>query len=147
MTEQSLIEESLIRRTLTNYWLALDERRLDEWIGLFCADGGFVVLGDPDGKNAALERATGPGELRVVADAMHNFEPGEHIGSDPLITVTGRTAEARSTVMFLTGRRDPVLRYVARCADVLEKVNDSWLFSKRIMTITLGVHEGEPGTD
>jgi SnoaL-like domain len=141
-----LADELLIRRTLSNYWLALDDRRLTEWVDLFCDDGGFIVRGESAGADAEFERASGRSEIQRVADAMGEFEAGQHIGSDPLITVTGSTAEARSTVLFITGRQDLSIRYVAACEDRLRKVGDSWLLEQRIMTMKLGVHAGQPKT-
>ena len=114
---QGLDDRIAITDLLAAYALTLDADDIDACLGLFSADGEFVVFGKtlsgPDGIRRMLTRAP----------------RGLHLTGATLIDIGDRTATARTQVLFMdtsTGDLRPALY-----DDELVKLDGRWRFRRR----------------
>ncbi|AMM20018.1 hypothetical protein AX769_07380 [Frondihabitans sp. PAMC 28766] len=126
-----MIDREGVRRTLALAGRYLDDRRFDEWSGLFAPDGVFHD-GDADpvtGRDEILRRIRGGG----LANDPELFR--RHVTCNEIIDYDGYSARVESDLVIHERQGEgPWGLRLGRYSDVLEIVADQWLFRKRRIT-------------
>jgi hypothetical protein len=129
-----LSDSELVRQTLAQYWVYLDDRLEKEWLDLF--DGGCVL---EFGDTVARSRS----ELERIAADLKNYAGGKHVSSNELVQIDGDEASATSDVVFM--EPDPhgtvSIRYYGRCVDRLARRDGRWRFVWRRISFQGGHHD------
>ena len=110
-----------MRRTLAAYCQLLDDGRFEEWSMLFAEDALMVVMG---------ERLVGRDAIRGFIEPTQPAEArGRHLLSEPLVTIDGDRAEARTDYAFVAQTFDVLS--AGRYYDRLVLGAGGWQFSVR----------------
>lgn len=124
---QRLEDLQAINRLFTDYGHYLDERDWPKLAALFAEDGEVIL--EP------LGRATGPSAIRSLLEGGLSSERGRtfHIISNPLVTLTGESAETNVSWAMIVRLADdrPTLAAFGRHRDRLVKVGGRWKFQRR----------------
>src|SRR5687768_15633134 len=127
--------EESIRRTQTLYVQSVDDHDVETLVNLFADD---AVL------SARAGTYTGKDEIRRWIVDYYAGQPQsrieKHIFANPLITVDGNTAEARTDLIVFRCLSDAPWRaeVITRHHDQLRQVDGRWLFQqKRIERIAI----------
>ncbi len=134
------IDYEEIRQLLGHYNLAIDLGDPDAWAACFTSDGVFECLGVPDG-NPFGGRHSGTAELRAYAATHFSIAKGNarHWNANLVIDDTSdgdHTAATMTCYMLALSVGGAALAgSTGIYRDELRKVNGTWLFTSRLITL------------
>ena len=149
LTRLTAIED--IKQLKSRYFTALDEKRWDEYASLFTADAVIDFSQQPDLLNHGRDDAdpdpnnwifSGGRSAADFIDPLFTEVTSAHHGHDPRIEITGEdTATGHWTLYDRLEYPTEIFHGYGRYEESYVKVDDTWLFSRLVLTRYAGAWE------
>lgn len=139
MVSDEMLDREAIKELLGEYCFRLDHLRFAEWAELFTEDGVFAA----HSRGRVQGRANIRAFMESIVPLPHEGPARKHYVANTIIDLRGETADVKCYFLMMRQGDDGVLVGGGGCYyDKVVKVNGSWLFKEREVTLELKGHLG-----